>query len=974
MSHIFISYSRKDFDFASKIVQALATNKLDTWIDWKSIPKGEDWEQEIYRGIEEAEAFLFLISPDSVASQMCNKEIAHAVKNGKRILPIVIRDTDPKIIHPEISKRNWIFCRDGQDDFNQAIEETRNTIHTDYEWLKYHTELQVKALKWEQKKDNSRLLRGKELREAEQQFAEISSQEDPQPTKLQREYILASQRNEIRTRRQITIGLVIGLAIMIVLSFVAWGQRNSAINAQNTAIAEANARATAQIVAEEQKNVARAGEIAAQSLAQRDSSFDLSLLLSVEAFHAADTAQSRNALLTGTQYNPQLLRYLWADDSKLFSSLQSAGIPLSIAFSVDGKTLASSNRNGFIVFWDVVTYQPIGHLSLGESSYANSIAFSPDGKILASGNNDGSVILWDVTTFQPIGEPLREHTDSVSSVAFSPDGKTFVSGSTDRTFILWDVVTRRSIGEPIKGQMYLPFILDFSPDGETLIAAGVDGGISLLNFAKQQQINFPLNNEVFSGNIRLDSLSFSPDGQTLALGSTNGLVFLWSLTTHGLIGHPLVGHTNSVQTLAFSPDGKILASGGADDIVMLWNVETQEPISEPLKGLTSSEVSGTSITNITFSPDGKMLASSSSNGDIIFWSLISDQSIGQTLGRHIELVLSVAFNPNGKLLASGSYDHTIILWDVDTRRAIGQPLVGHSDIVGSVAFSPDGKILASGSCGKVDNQRICNQGEIILWDIATRKPIGQPFIGNTGFVNCIAFSPDGKTIASGSADGKIIIWDLTSRQPIGPPLSGMTSVSSVAFSPDGKTIAAGTNNGSTISWNLEDNRPIGPPLEYVYSTGVNIVAFSPDGKTLASETFGSRILFLDPTTLKRIGETLTGQTNNIYSIAFSPDSKILASGSYDKTIVLWDVVTRQAIGQPLIGHTDGVTSVAFSPEGKILASGSYDKTIILWPADPLSWVELNCQRAGRNFTQNEWTQYFPNEPYHSTCVQWPAGQ
>ena len=225
MSHIFISYSRRDIDFAQKIVDALADNNLDTWIDWKSIPKGEDWEQEIYRGIEEADAFLFLISPDSVASQMCNKEIAHAVKNGKRILPIVIRDADPKIIHPEISKRNWIFCRDGQDDFNKAIEETRKTIHTDYEWLKYHTELQVKALKWEQKKDNSRLLRGKELREAEQQLTEVGSQEDPQPTKLQREYILASQRNEVRTRRQITIGFGFGLVIVAVLAIFAWNAK-----------------------------------------------------------------------------------------------------------------------------------------------------------------------------------------------------------------------------------------------------------------------------------------------------------------------------------------------------------------------------------------------------------------------------------------------------------------------------------------------------------------------------------------------------------------------------------------------------------------------------------------------------------------------------------------------------------------------------------------------------------------------------
>jgi hypothetical protein len=103
MSHIFISYSRKDIDFAQKIVDALAAQKLDTWIDWKSIPKGEDWEQEIYRGVEGANVLLFLISPESVRSNMCKKEIAHAVKNGKRILPVVVRDAEHELIPVELS-------------------------------------------------------------------------------------------------------------------------------------------------------------------------------------------------------------------------------------------------------------------------------------------------------------------------------------------------------------------------------------------------------------------------------------------------------------------------------------------------------------------------------------------------------------------------------------------------------------------------------------------------------------------------------------------------------------------------------------------------------------------------------------------------------------------------------------------------------------------------------------------------------
>ena len=196
MSHIFINYSRKDLAIAERIINALAKDDLDPWIDWKSIPKGEMFEREIRQAIEMADVFLFLLSPDSAQSDWCNRENDYAVKNGKRILPIVVRDTDPKIIHPDISKRNWIFCRTEQDDFNRAIEEMQKTIHTDYEWLKFHTELQVRALRWEQRKDVSRLLRGKELLEAEAQIANNNG--DPLPTTLQRQYLLESRNYEDR--------------------------------------------------------------------------------------------------------------------------------------------------------------------------------------------------------------------------------------------------------------------------------------------------------------------------------------------------------------------------------------------------------------------------------------------------------------------------------------------------------------------------------------------------------------------------------------------------------------------------------------------------------------------------------------------------------------------------------------------------------------------------------------------------------
>lgn len=196
MSHIFISYSRKDFEFARKIVEALGESKIDTWGDWKSIPSGENWEHEIYHAIKVADTFLFLISPDSIESVMSKKEIAHAIANNKRIFPVLIRDTDVHHLPPAIAERNWVFCRDGVDDFDHAITEIIKAIHTDYEWMKFHVNLQSKALEWERSnKDVSWLLRGKQLKQAELMLV-AGGQKEPLPTDLQRHFVSASIKEE----------------------------------------------------------------------------------------------------------------------------------------------------------------------------------------------------------------------------------------------------------------------------------------------------------------------------------------------------------------------------------------------------------------------------------------------------------------------------------------------------------------------------------------------------------------------------------------------------------------------------------------------------------------------------------------------------------------------------------------------------------------------------------------------------------
>src|SRR5690349_846074 len=148
MASLFISYSRKDIESARKLTEAFKGQDLDYWIDWEGIPPTVDWWKEIEKGIEEADAFLFLISPHSVISKVCQQELEHATRNGKRLIPLVVQDVKAGESPSVLRSLNWIFIRQS-DNFDESFSKLIRALKTDYEWLQAHRQLQVKALEWE---------------------------------------------------------------------------------------------------------------------------------------------------------------------------------------------------------------------------------------------------------------------------------------------------------------------------------------------------------------------------------------------------------------------------------------------------------------------------------------------------------------------------------------------------------------------------------------------------------------------------------------------------------------------------------------------------------------------------------------------------------------------------------------------------------------------------------------------------------
>ncbi|OUC12381.1 MAG: hypothetical protein B0A82_22685 [Alkalinema sp. CACIAM 70d] len=860
MADVFISYSRKDKEFVKALHNALIQHDRNTWVDWEDIPLAADWWREIERGIEAADTFVFVISPDSVTSKVCGQEIDHAVQNHKRLVPLVWRDGfDMQQVHPMLQKHNWLFCRDS-DDFDRAFQDLLTVIATDLDYVRAHTRLLVRAIEWEQtRQDDSFLLRGNDLKAADRWLSQ-GLEREPKPTRLQTQYIVASGRAEIKRQRQARMVSTIGFMGAIGLALVAFTQYQQATQRQLEA---------------------ETGQI-------------LALSTSVDAYLASD--QEIEALIAAIKLGQKLQQVSSvkpAIQEQAIRSLQKAVYAVreqnrleghrdyvrQASFSPDGQTIATASDDRTIKLWrrDGTLLKTLQN----SRSYVWSVVFSPDGQTIATGDTGNTIKLWDRTG--KLLRTLKGHQGGVTCVVFSPDGQTLASSSSDNTVKLWN--REGKLLHTLVGHYDQVNQVRFSPDGQSLTTASSDRTLKLW------KIDGTLL-KTFQGHRKeIGSVSFSPDGKTLASGSADKTIKLWKLD--GTLIKTLTGHSKEVYTVNFSPDSQMLASGGEDKTVKLWKADGT--FLQTLRGHSDA------ITNVNFSPDSQTLTSTSSDGTARLWRLRSP--LLTALSGSSSLLSNIRFGAAGDifLFEQGA----ITRWKPDGTLIKTIPV---NQEYNDNSFSPTGQFYALLSA----------QNIITLW--RTDGSLVRAFPQLPSPTDDLRFSLDGQTLASLSRhDQKLILWNLegtklkTFQGPIewtvsriSPTLQEVVSIRgneaklwkqdgtlitklqnsseiiNVGFSPNGETIVTTSYDKVAKLWNR--NGKLISTLKG-HTSFIVRVAFSSDGNQVATIARDNTVKLW-----KQDGTLLTTLKveGNLLSIAFSPDNKML-SFVVENAAYLWNI-------------------------------------------------------------------------------------
>jgi|GEM_PF-1458688 len=995
MSDVFLSYSRKDTQFVQEIFESLSARKREAWIDLHGIEYSAKWWEEICGGIDGADNFVLFVSQNSLESLFCHREIQHALKQNKRIIPFLFERVDQQAMflawqnspdlckYEQLAHENWESIQAIQwidftqiKDVNRAVDSLLATVDTDPQRVKLHTRLLLRLHDWENRGQNpSGLLRGDELTQYEQWFTASRQKETkPHPTDEQEAYIAESRRaqdeseakrirRELLVRRFKTASAVLGgfFALAVIATIIAIGVANRATEAQQVSIAkegQANTQVALSGVTLQAGSTLIAGGITEVAVIGQTltpippqlTAVAQTVVAGSYMIESLGLSAESNALLRTEGGN--------AETSALLSIRVLRKIYLA---SADGALVEATTRlraipEEFAVGGDV-----------------HSVNFSPDGKTFLLGFNDrndqdmGGAELRDTASGEVIWTRAFQ-APSFNTLAFSPDGTLIVAAGRDHTAVIWDAASGASI-RVLQGHGDVVQSAVFSPNGKNVLTlgSGSDLTVRLWEVETGRQIysapggsgyrtlfffpdgqTFYAGDNVYNtsdGQVSQDkrvggaTLIISPDGRTSVSG-VNPTAKLYDISSDQLLKN-LPGHTDSVVSAAFSGDGKWLVTGSRDNTARVWEVATGKLL------LLLSANSG-SVETVAFSPDGSRVLTGANTARL--WSITEDDQPQQTISA-LAGVATFALSPDGKTILAGDVDGNSSLWDLGTGQLLHNFPKSDADIK-SVAFSPDGKLVAIPKC--------CGQDAAVvnLYDPSTGELLEtftaesyQPHVGT------IAFSSDNKMLFASFFDSTARLWDIASGQVL-RMFDGkdVQNHGSIAYSPDGNLV---TMAEGSIWWDIAAGGEMELPAEMKAGRTV----FSEDGSLVAIADHFQFVSVWNVKTrqlINRIIEPTSG------TMGISPDNRLLLTAT-DKTARLWDIATGQLL-RVYSGHTAAITSVAFVPDGQKVVTGSLDGTIRTWITDYNDLLAYACSRVAVDLNEGE-RAYYGVSDQEATCPQ-----
>ena len=824
-------------------------------------------------------------------------------------------------------------------------------LTADREGRRLHQQIAVAAAEWDAGGHTSEtLLRGVRLAAA----ADWAGDHDNDLSPAEREFIHASveaRYQELRRARRTTrrfqllsAGLVVFLIGALVASGLAIAQRRTATAnahaaAVNAASAAKNAAAAAKNAATADSNATEsdARGLAAQALALSGDRTDTSLLLAVEGYRRHPSLDTETGLLdalNGARYLIGYHRNLPTDVADM-------------AMSPDRKTLLLLTSEGALQRYDTTTWTTQGKPVRTGIDGPTVLTISWDGKYATYGAADGAHVIRLADGHQ-IGPTFPDAYGG----QLSRDDKQVVTGGIHGQAQVFDLATgrRRAAFGPVGA------VVDVSPTGEVVVASVLADASTVRRYGFD---GTPLGLEMPVTSVQgIVGVGYSPDGATVFAVDISGQAQLLNGKTLAPIGASITVRGSRATDTAFQPSGDLLAIGSDDGSIRVVGTHYGRTYAT-LTGLSAGYLA------VEWLDDHRLLAITA-NGAAEY-DLDQTTAIGTTYPRE-NAISSIVPIADGSFIASEG-------GEVVTEKIPPAASPTLPPLITSPRHFPDITVSGNGTLLAVHEYRTENvaarDGYIQFYDLAKHRSTTTVALpgdgGDLSRNGRLAFSPDGRRLAVGTAAGQLYMVDVSSgRLLISGAIEDSTLLSALKWSADSATLYAAGQDGALKYLDPATGRATASTSLSPGTAIIDIVAV-PGSPLLAVSSESGQIFLVDPRLRQLAGAPLNGGGTQLQDVAVSADGHTIAAVSRDGALRLWDRASRRPIGPPMSAHRDLTPTITYLADGSML-TGGFDADIIAWDLKPADWVARACQLAGRDLTQAEWQEYLPNQPYRRTCT------